>query len=406
MKGDDCPFDHQLSNYPCSNFASKGFCSRGDRCLFSHKVSWLHFLLIFFHGLLIIFFYTSHQYILLQILLKEDSSSIKIDSTGPEPGHASKPDDVSTKKRPERDGASDRAAGAVLENIGISFKSMDQIIACSIGKTQIQKSGVGSYPVQDLTGATPIKSGHRNLSSKEKDGGRLNNQAKEGSSSSSVEKNNETVRTPIFVAPKGINFLSFCRSSSDIVNTGHPKSDGTTTDKRETTNQTLKNISEMASGSNETLARALSSVGSQEHKNIVSAKTPLKGTSTIRQATSSHKVNNANDRSKQGEEANNKFENPSVKACKLPAFPVTSRQQAEGLTHSPYKSMSNSAQRVLSSTLAFAARCEKEMMVKNCLIGDRATCSMTDNETTGGADRDDTVRALKILDFLSSIGKK
>jgi hypothetical protein len=37
MKGDDCPFDHQLSKYPCDNYV-KGFCSRGDACMFSHKV--------------------------------------------------------------------------------------------------------------------------------------------------------------------------------------------------------------------------------------------------------------------------------------------------------------------------------------------------------------------------------
>nr|XP_027186101.1 uncharacterized protein LOC101495956 isoform X2 [Cicer arietinum] len=38
MKGDDCPFDHNLSKYPCSNFLSKGSCYRGDACLFSHQV--------------------------------------------------------------------------------------------------------------------------------------------------------------------------------------------------------------------------------------------------------------------------------------------------------------------------------------------------------------------------------
>lgn len=37
MKGDDCPFDHQLSRYPCDNYV-KGFCSRGDTCMFSHEV--------------------------------------------------------------------------------------------------------------------------------------------------------------------------------------------------------------------------------------------------------------------------------------------------------------------------------------------------------------------------------
>ncbi|KAK6139669.1 hypothetical protein DH2020_026587 [Rehmannia glutinosa] len=38
MKGDDCPFDHQLSKYPCNNYTSNGFCSRGSDCLFSHEV--------------------------------------------------------------------------------------------------------------------------------------------------------------------------------------------------------------------------------------------------------------------------------------------------------------------------------------------------------------------------------
>lgn len=37
IKGDDCPYDHQLSKYPCDKFV-KGFCSRGDDCMFSHKV--------------------------------------------------------------------------------------------------------------------------------------------------------------------------------------------------------------------------------------------------------------------------------------------------------------------------------------------------------------------------------
>lgn len=39
MKGNDCPFDHQLSDYPCNSYLSTGFCSRGDSCLFSHKIS-------------------------------------------------------------------------------------------------------------------------------------------------------------------------------------------------------------------------------------------------------------------------------------------------------------------------------------------------------------------------------
>ncbi|XP_022641803.1 zinc finger CCCH domain-containing protein 65 isoform X2 [Vigna radiata var. radiata] len=39
MKGNDCPFDHELSKYPCNNILSQGFCRRGESCLFSHQVS-------------------------------------------------------------------------------------------------------------------------------------------------------------------------------------------------------------------------------------------------------------------------------------------------------------------------------------------------------------------------------
>ncbi|PIA65629.1 hypothetical protein AQUCO_00100857v1 [Aquilegia coerulea] len=38
LKGDDCPYDHELFKYQCDSYKSKGFCPRGDTCLFSHKM--------------------------------------------------------------------------------------------------------------------------------------------------------------------------------------------------------------------------------------------------------------------------------------------------------------------------------------------------------------------------------
>ncbi|KAL6534972.1 hypothetical protein OROHE_013026 [Orobanche hederae] len=38
MKGDNCPYDHQLSKYPCKNYTTNGFCGRGNDCLFSHEM--------------------------------------------------------------------------------------------------------------------------------------------------------------------------------------------------------------------------------------------------------------------------------------------------------------------------------------------------------------------------------
>ncbi|KAK1265740.1 Zinc finger CCCH domain-containing protein 7 [Acorus gramineus] len=39
LKGDDCPFDHELSKYPCHKIMSTGICPRGNSCKFSHKIS-------------------------------------------------------------------------------------------------------------------------------------------------------------------------------------------------------------------------------------------------------------------------------------------------------------------------------------------------------------------------------
>ena len=38
LKGDDCPYDHELSKYECHNYKNNGMCIRGDRCKFSHVV--------------------------------------------------------------------------------------------------------------------------------------------------------------------------------------------------------------------------------------------------------------------------------------------------------------------------------------------------------------------------------
>nr|QEX51150.1 zinc finger CCCH domain-containing protein 7 isoform X1 [Cymbidium ensifolium]QEX51153.1 zinc finger CCCH domain-containing protein 7 isoform X2 [Cymbidium ensifolium] len=38
LRGDGCPYDHELSKYPCINYMSTGNCNRGDRCKFSHKI--------------------------------------------------------------------------------------------------------------------------------------------------------------------------------------------------------------------------------------------------------------------------------------------------------------------------------------------------------------------------------
>ncbi|KAG8044958.1 hypothetical protein GUJ93_ZPchr0008g12858 [Zizania palustris] len=38
LKGDDCPYDHELSKYPCHNFLENGMCIRGDKCKFSHEI--------------------------------------------------------------------------------------------------------------------------------------------------------------------------------------------------------------------------------------------------------------------------------------------------------------------------------------------------------------------------------
>ncbi|KAK4774584.1 hypothetical protein SAY86_009519 [Trapa natans] len=242
-KGDLCPFDHELSNYPCNNFKSKGFCNRGDRCMFSHKI-------------------------------------------------LPKPDDVSTKKRPERDGPS--------------------------------------------------------------------------------------------------------------VNAEHPNSVFADRDKEETTYQTHHKKPETVSRSNKTLKWAEPPAGSPKPQNVFSANTGLKDTSAITQATSPSGVNDANNISAQGEEIYMP-EKMSVKAIKSPAFLTEYPQQVQGTKafKSPHGSISNSAEKVLSSTMASTQKREKKVMVKT----GSASCSSTNTEATPEAELDDKGRAQKILDFLSSMNK-
>ena len=51
LKGDECPFSHDLSAFPCKFYHTRGYCLEGEMCRFSHKVCFRSCKIqIFFYG--------------------------------------------------------------------------------------------------------------------------------------------------------------------------------------------------------------------------------------------------------------------------------------------------------------------------------------------------------------------
>lgn len=47
LKGDDCPYSHDLRAFPCKFFHTRGLCYDGENCQFSHGVSFHSFAIYF-----------------------------------------------------------------------------------------------------------------------------------------------------------------------------------------------------------------------------------------------------------------------------------------------------------------------------------------------------------------------
>ncbi|WCJ42701.1 Zinc finger CCCH domain-containing protein 65 [Euphorbia peplus] len=365
LKGDDCPFDHQLSKYPCSNYASTGFCIRGDGCLFSHTVH-----------------------------LKDDLPSTSNVST-PEPKTTSFPGTSTSKKQLDNIGTSRPSSIASPGTRGfISSKNTVQNVAKSVVSAPVlAPKGIsflsaGKSPLGESSHSTPSSSS-LTRNKRLEDANKANQ-----STSEEIRCSNDTPKAAQpSIAPKGINFLSFGKVSKD----------------------TTQGVSGTASWLNSILQK--NKLAASQSKSDVSSRGESSADDTRCKTQSgllSSSVGTV-DRNIRGEIPVDVLQSPRP-ISQLRTSSPSSSQPANYLAQSWLKDAPNSAQKALFSTLAFAAKCESEMKMKQSISNDLALSSRTTGKETGDRvsgtctpinPKNDSVKALKILDFLSSVsGKK
>ncbi|XP_065849226.1 uncharacterized protein [Euphorbia lathyris] len=405
MKGDDCPFDHQLSKYPCNNYASTGYCSRGEGCLFSHKIP-----------------------------LKEDLPSTSNVST-PDLKKTSLPGMSSSKKQLDSSGTSLPSSKASPGTRGfISCKNTVQNVAKSVlSPTVLAPKGIsflsaGKSPISESIDSTPSSSSVRK-NERFEDG----NKADQSTSEKTLSSNDMPKGTQPSIAPKGINFLSFGKaplefsSSKNLTgNSGSKLPFLNNFGLQKQPNPTLGNAGQVGNDATRGVSGTASRLNIMLQKNEFAAaqtksnilshgeSSTYGSRSKTQSGLFSSSVKSVDRNVRASEIPGNVHQSPRIISQELQASSLTSSQSANYLANSWLKDAPNSAQKALMSTLAFAGKVESEMKMKQSTSGALAVSSKAINKETGDRDsgnpissKNDSVKALKILDFLSSIsGKK
>ncbi|TYI79618.1 hypothetical protein E1A91_D05G033600v1 [Gossypium mustelinum] len=476
MKGDDCPFDHQLSKYPCINYTTKGSCSRGDDCLFSHKP------------------------------LEGDVASLTFAPDLPLKSSLQSDSDVGLNMSR----APPKNANALSYSLGgFSDKSKKQIVADTPSKTpNLACKGVNSLFVSKSSIAESIQLNQGSSSQKMNESGRVGSQSNQrmlgvrgpasklsvaesskfilGSSSlkmngsgrlgiqghqsesHTIQNGNDSSKKKPEMVPRGINFLSFGKSSLEDSTRKVSLANGADGYKQQP--------SDIEGGGGKFSSQLTRSTSSTDKKkshpavvppgiNLTLGKLVSSGSSTSSSLPyCSDNVNNGSlpkINYTAGEQRNS-----SAMSYKLPVSPQTSGQSSEWLAHkstpnarealistlavakkfddvkgksvhgsqqlsdkqfdsnaNPWKmpasllttgqssekitpkSTPNSSQKALMSTLAFATMFEFGMKKNQSAIR-TAVNSETGDSRTGEGTKTDTAKTSKLLDILSSVGSK
>ncbi|XP_050376805.1 zinc finger CCCH domain-containing protein 65 isoform X2 [Argentina anserina] len=181
MKGDNCEFDHQLSKYPCDQFVNNnGFCIRGDRCLFSHKIP-----------------------------SKEEGAISKPESVPPSVQSSSRSAQVKIGS-PFQTNALPHPPGTHSHNnteLNMARTLLEQPIMSTKGFSFL------STGTPSLVHSSMLKQGvsapYRNT------GAKAGNLVQQSPSRSVPNTKENTTTSPSVVTPKGIHFLSFGKASPD-----------------------------------------------------------------------------------------------------------------------------------------------------------------------------------------------
>ncbi|XP_021275761.1 zinc finger CCCH domain-containing protein 65 [Herrania umbratica] len=349
MKGDECPFDHQLSKYPCINYMTKGFCGRGDDCLFSHKMSPEGGVASLSSARELQLKSSLHgdSEMRLSIRKNVDASSCSIRAFSQKSkeqivaGTPTKTPDLDCKGVNSLFVSKSSMAESSKRNRGSSFQNMKES-----GKVGIQ-SNLSTSGVNSPCASKP--------SLKMNKSGRLGIQANQ-SESGTIQNVNDSPMRKTEVVPRGINFLSFGKSSLEdttskvslALNRGvgykqHPsENEG---DRGKLSNQTSQSTSSTDQRKTDPTVVPLGinflSLGKSGNSRSNEASIP--SSSDIVNSGPLQKSNYASD----------KRHNTSAISYKSPVSPRTSGQSSEWV---PHKNTPNTAQKAIISTLAFAKK--------------------------------------------------
>lgn len=382
MKGEDCPFDHQLSKYPCSNYASKGFCSRGDNCMFSHKI---------------------------------EDSTIASNTCNNESNHPAMP--LIPKKQPGTIvGSHENNAHTAVDTSHATCKYLKPNMIGSSTNLPVLKPVRGSSNSADKSLLISFNKSEMGSSST-KDGSRIGIHT--GENASGTVQNVDTIsKTTPLLPPKGVNFLSFGCSSNQmdmkkpanfLFNTSKVNilKHATSTQQKGHSNNIVNDETQpmsMLPNSNEATERIEPVVKPEDLMLFSSRKASLHDFTPGEKSSSSSVGNDAIDRSLQGKpSASSTTQNSSMTTWKHPVCPITPGQPSDS-TPRLYRNISSSAQKALSSTLAFAAMFETDTRSKH-VDGHRAITGKAGEDSAHGL-QNDSAKASKILDLLANIGKK
>ncbi|XP_050210058.1 uncharacterized protein LOC126660537 [Mercurialis annua] len=394
LKGDDCPFDHQLSKYPCTNYASTGSCSRGKDCSFSHTLP-----------------------------LKEDlpptSTVCTPDLKPPSLPHAS-----NSKKQHDSGGTSHHTAKA-SSNTGsfLSQKSAEKNVPNSSGglHTVVPKGisflSTGKSSVAEPTHSTPSSS-YIPASERFKTANQMDQRA-----SGATNNSNEIPKTtPAPAMPKGINFLSFGKASSEVSSTrklsNGPKSSlSSSLDGQKQSSLIKSNDTQADKETSRSMLNSTPWLHGLLQKTEFSA-SPLKSNKLSFGGSIENAKNNVPSSSTKlvdgayqaSEISPLKHQNMKTISQGQSASPLGSGRSAEYLSQLCSKNTPNSSQKALLSTLAFAAKVESQMKMKQSTTGTPAITNSAHKETkdsnTSGSSQTNSANATKILNFLSSVSDK
>ncbi|XP_012076966.1 zinc finger CCCH domain-containing protein 65 isoform X1 [Jatropha curcas] len=373
LKGDDCPFDHELSKYPCTNYVTTGSCSRGEGCMFSHKLP-----------------------------LKDDLPS-NSNACTPELKPASLMSISNCKKQLDSGGTSHNTIKASPDSVGnISRKNPEQNLAKSVpsapvpvpkgirffsaGKSCVTKSNPSALGGSAVTRNEGFKAGCQT----------------DQNASGTVQISNEIPRgTPAVVTPKGINFLSFGKPPSGFSstrkltsNTGAKLSlpNNFSVIKRsishinlgnsiQASNETSQSVSNTSPWLNKMLQTEFA-METQKSKILSFGESSTDGPKSTTQGSLPSSSATCVGRSAQASEiAPNKCENSSAISQERSISPLGLGHSADYSAPACLKNTPNSVQKALISTLAFAAKVESGMKMKQSTNGAIAVDSGVGKET-------------------------